>query len=245
MPLPSPFAPAPPPFVVLKLDDMFATDGRVPDRWQRIADFSAQRRLKLSIGLICNSLDADQPDYLAGLRRLIDTGLIELWHHGYDHRRWDEAGVTYCEFSKTDRAHQHDHLVRAQQLAKDKLGLTFQTFGAPFNAIDATTAGVLATLPDIRVWLYVDPALAATAGKFAAVSPGPVNLEAPVHKPNYDAFVAALATVAPTHPRYLVLQGHPMSWDDTVFAEFVRIVDHLLALGCPFVLPAELPGLLK
>src|SRR6187402_167295 len=109
-----PFAPNPPPFVVLKLDDLFAADGRIPDRWLRIADFSAQRRLKLSMGLIGNSLDADHPDYFAGLHRLLDTGLIELWHHGYDHRRWDEAGVTCCEFSKTSRAHQHDHLARTQ-----------------------------------------------------------------------------------------------------------------------------------
>ena len=36
-----------------------------------------------------------------------------------------------------------------------------------------------------------------------------------------------------------------MSWDDAAFAEFVRIVDHLLALGCPFVLPAELPALVS
>ena len=36
-----------------------------------------------------------------------------------------------------------------------------------------------------------------------------------------------------------------MSWDDSDFAGFVRIIDFLNAKGCRYVLPAELPELLK
>ncbi|MDF3059766.1 MAG: polysaccharide deacetylase [Rariglobus sp.] len=231
------------PYIVLKLDDMVAKDGRVPDRWRRIADFAEQRKIKVSIGIIGNSLEGDHPEYIASLKQMIATGRIEFWHHGYDHRQWVEGDVTLSEFSKTNRAHQLDHLARTQQLAKDKLALTFTTFGAPFNAIDSTTANALSSMPEIKVWLYGDAKL--SAGKFIGSRESRVNIEAPVHKPNYEALVKGFEAERSKNHRYFVIQGHPMSWDDNAFAEFVRIVDYLAAQGCMFVLPVELPDLLK
>lgn len=234
--------PSSPPRIVLKLDDMFVQDGRVPERWQRIAAFSESRKLKVSAGIICNSLEGDHPHYIAELKRQAATGLIEFWHHGYDHRMWNEGDVAYREFSKTDRAHQLDHLVRAQRLAKEKLGLTFTTFGAPYNATDAVTADVLASdMPDIRVWLYGDSKN--PAGKLVARRVPATDLEVPVHKPNYAAFVKGYEAERAHGHRYLVLQGHPVSWDDAAFAEFVRVIDYLVAQGSVFIHPSELPSL--
>jgi peptidoglycan/xylan/chitin deacetylase (PgdA/CDA1 family) len=229
------------PCIVLKLDDMFVQDGRVPERWERLARFAEERNTPFSSGLICNSLEGDHPAYFAELKRLAATGRVEFWHHGYDHAQWPEGDRTLREFSNTSRAHQQDHFDRATKLAKEKLDLTFTTFGAPFNATDATTAEVLAGAPEIRVWLYGDTAL--PAGKFIARRPGPANIEAPVHKPNYDAFVTGYESGRLAEQPYLVLQGHPVSWDEAAFAEFVRIIDFLAAQGCAFVLPRELPGL--
>lgn len=232
------------PRIVLKLDDMFVQDGRVPERWLRIAAFSESRKIKVSAGIICNSLEGDHPHYIAELKRQAATGLIEFWHHGYDHRMWKEGEVAYREFSKTDRAHQLDHLVRSQRLAKEKLGITFTTFGAPFNATDATTSEVLASdMPDIRVWLYGDARN--PGGKLVASRVAPTDLEVPVHKPNYAAFVTGYEAERSKGHRCLVLQGHPVSWDDAAFAEFVRVVDYLAAQGCTFIHPSELPALLK
>ncbi len=233
----------PPSVVVLKLDDMVVREGRVPERWMRIAEFAETRKLKVSIGIICNSLEGEHPAYLAELKRQAGTGWIEFWHHGYDHRRWTEGEVTYREFSKTSREHQLEHLTRGQALAREKLGITFTTFGAPFNATDATTAELLASaMPEIRVWLYSDGRN--PAGKFVARRVR-ANLEEPVHKPNFGAFVRAYEAERAKAPRYLVLQGHPLSWDDAAFAEFVRVVDFLAAEGCAFVHPAELPALVQ
>lgn len=231
------------PAIVLKLDDMVADHGRVPDRWRRIAEFSATRKIKVSIGIICKSLEEDQPEYIAELKRQAATGLVEFWHHGYDHQQWKEGDVTLHEFSKSGRAHQQDHFVRSMTLAKEKLGIIFTTFGAPFNAIDEDTARVLAESPEIRVWLYGD--VKASGGKFIGRRSGPVNIEAPVHKPNYDALVKGFESERGKNHSYYVLQGHPLSWDDAAFAEFVRIIDYLAAQGCTFVHPSELPSLIK
>lgn len=231
------------PLVVLKLDDMNVANGRVPERWQRLCRFAEERRMPTSIGIIGNSLEGDHPEYISELKRLAGTGLFEFWHHGYDHKRWEQDGVTLCEFSGTNNEHQSRHFQLTRDLAKQKLGITFRTFGAPFNATDAVTVEVLAASPDIRVWLQGDPRR--PAGKFVATMVNGVNIENPVHKPNYEAFVRGYEAGRGNPPRVYVLQGHPNSWDEGAFAEFTRIVEFLSAEPCRFVLPADLPGLLK
>ena len=228
------------PLIVLKLDDMTATQGKVSAHWKRVADFAEARKLKFSIGIICNSLEEDSPAYFTELKRLAGTGLVELWNHGEDHRRWVENGKTVFEFRGPGEEQQREHLLRGQRLARQKLGVTFTAFGAPYNATDATTARILAGIPEIRVWLYGDAKT--PAGKFIARRVATVNIESPVHKPN----LAALAAGLEQHKGepYFVIQGHPDSWGETGFAEFVRIVDHLRDTGAKFILPSELPSAL-
>lgn len=225
-------------FVVLKLDDMRAVEGRVPPRWRRVIEFSEARDVKTSIGVICDSLEGDSSAYFAELRRLASSPLFELWHHGHDHARWTEQGKTFWEFKGPDEAHQTKHLEEGLRLAKEKIGVTFTTFGAPFNATDATTARVLGRLPDITVWLYGDAAQ--PAGKFVARRIDAVNIETPVHVPN----LAALKSGLEKHhaENCFVIQGHPNSWGEKAFEEFTRIVDHLAAQGAVFILPRDLPA---
>lgn len=225
--------------VVLKLDDLVAADGRVPERWARLTSYVETHRIMTSIGIIGNSLEGDQSEYFEELKRLRATGLFEFWHHGYDHRRWQADGKTLCEFAGTSRDHQQDHFQRTQDLAKEKLGIRFQTFGAPFNATDSNTIGVLANQPDIRLWFEGDPDH--PAGKFVVrMIPG-TNIEQPVHHPNLKAFEKGYQITRKAPPACYILQGHPNSWDEAAFAEFVLIVDFLKERNHPFVLPGELP----
>ncbi|MDR1283173.1 MAG: DUF2334 domain-containing protein [Opitutaceae bacterium] len=240
LPTPEP-APAGAPLIVLKLDDMRARDGKVPAAWQRVVDFAVDRKIKISIGIICNSLAADNPDYIAGLKKIAATGLVEYWHHGYTHGgRKDADGGRITEFSRSSYENQRDSLLRGMRLAQEKIGITFVAFGAPFNATDATTARVLSEIPEIRVWLYGNAR--DTGGKFVARRVGPVNIENPVHKPNLAALVKGFGAAMRQEPgpRYFVLQGHAGGWDDDKFAEFVRIVDYLTGQGCRFVFPSDL-----
>lgn len=231
------------PPVVLKLDDMTVANGKVPERWQRLTRFAEERRMKTSIGIIGNSLEGEHPEYVSELKRLAATGLIEFWHHGYDHKRWDDGEGALCEFSGTDKEHQLRHFQFTQDLAKQKLGITFRTFGAPFNATDAATIDVLSAAPDIRVWLQGDAGK--PSGKFVVRMINSVNIEQPVHRPNFDAFVKGYEALNGSHPQVFILQGHPNSWDGADFAGFVRIIDFLAAKGSRYVLPVELPDLLK
>jgi peptidoglycan/xylan/chitin deacetylase (PgdA/CDA1 family) len=222
--------------VVLKLDDTWPVDGKLSERWLRVDAFCGERGIPYTVGVICKTLEGDNPEFIASLRTIAASGRAEFWHHGYDHKQWEEDGRKVWEFKGSGYAHQLEHLQRAQALAKEKLGVTLTTFGAPYNATDADTVKALDQMPDITVWMFAPRDVQST--KFTTPQISAVNIEHPTHKPNFEQFKAGYAEHK-TDP-YLVMQGHPMSWDAAAFAEFVRIVDFLQAEGVTFVFPRDL-----
>ena len=154
VPLPAPVARKTPAYVILKIDDLRAKCQGVSARWQKLVDFARERKLKLSIGILADSLESDDPGYLGWIKKQNATGQIEFWNHGYDHKKWKEGDKEYLEFAGTSFERQKDHLDRANALAREKLGFAFETFGAPFNATDENTAKALKQSEDIKIWLY-------------------------------------------------------------------------------------------
>jgi hypothetical protein len=231
-PLPQPLVP-----VVLKVDDLMSTrEGGVPERWQRIADLAIERKIKLSIGIIANSLEGDKPAYFDWIKKLQATGLFEFWFHGYDHKAWKEGDRNVSEFQGASYEQQKDHFARSQSLAREKLGFTFKTFGSPFNVSDLSTSRVLAEDNDIKVWLYGDRAN--PAGKAILDRVGAVSIEQPLFVPNADKFIEGYAKNATGRTAYTI-QGHPAQWDDDRWAEFVKIIDFLVQNNIPVVTPLD------
>ncbi|HEY9250967.1 MAG TPA: DUF2334 domain-containing protein, partial [Rariglobus sp.] len=237
-PAPLPPLPDSPPVIVLKVDDLISTrDGNVVPRWKRITDFALERKIKLSIGIIADSLEGDKPAYFAYIKGLQDTGLFEFWFHGYDHKAWQEGERKLSEFQGSPYEHQKDHFVKSQALAREKLGFAFTTFGAPFNATDTTTNRVLAEDADIKVVLFGNPN-DKVSGKVVLDRVGAVNIEAPLFVPSAEKFISGYLQNAKGR-RYYVIQGHPAQWDDARWAEFVKLVDYLASNRIPVVTPTE------
>ncbi|HEY9249433.1 MAG TPA: DUF2334 domain-containing protein [Rariglobus sp.] len=235
--------PANPPAVVLKLDDLATGGGNVPRNWKRITDFALERKIKLSVGIITQSLETANPSYIGYIRDLRKTGLIEFWFHGYDHKMWEEGGQKLQEFKGTSYERQKDHFVKSQALAKEKLGFAFTTFGSPFNGFDENTFKVFAEDPDMKVFLYATPAdQAKIPGKVILERVGWVNIEDPLFVPNADKFIAGYLKNAKGRS-YYVIQGHPNQWNDERWAEFVRLVDYLQQNHIPIVTPTEAAAL--
>jgi hypothetical protein len=65
-----------------------------------------------------------------------------------------------------------------------------------------------------------------------------LNLEQPVHHPNFEGFKRDF--LKNPDQTYYVLQGHPGGWDDARFEQFQLIVDFLKEQGAEFVTPTEL-----
>jgi peptidoglycan/xylan/chitin deacetylase (PgdA/CDA1 family) len=221
--------------VILKLDDMVQKGGEVPQQWQRVHAYGVEQSLPLSMGIICNSLDGVYPNYFQTLKEWNASGLVEFWNHGYDHRQWQADGQRVREFNASGYEHQSEHFQRSQQLAVDKLDLDFTTFGAPFNSTDAETDRVLQETPEITAWLYGPRGTA--AGKTVLKRNFSLNLEVKVGDVDFEAFKAAYN--AKPVGQLLVLQGHPMGWDDDDFLAFTQIVDFLSEQGAVFVLPRD------
>lgn len=226
--------------VVIKADDLTDEKGTVNPSWKRFADFSIEHQLKVGIGIITRSLEGEKPAYFDWIQSLQATGLFEFWNHGYDHKRWtDEEGVQKWEFSGSGEEHQKLHLEKGNALAQEKLGFTFHSFGAPYNATDEVTARILSADPNYKVWLYGK--LGNVSSRiFVAQKPAGISLEPSALKPDFAAFMEAFEKQTEAPVAYFVLQGHPPFWSEADFAEFVRIIDFLKSRGAVFLTPLEL-----
>jgi peptidoglycan/xylan/chitin deacetylase (PgdA/CDA1 family) len=235
VPIPPAVARKSPAHILIKVDDLRKSGKTVHPRWQRLVDFLKQRKIKAGIGIICNSLEGDNPEYVQWIKSQRATGLIEFWNHGYDHRQWTENDKKLQEFVGTSYEHQKEHLTRANRLAREKLGFTLPAFGAPFNATDATTIKVLQEDVDTKIWLYGD--IRTTAGKLVLDRVGRVNIENPIFKPSLEKFVDGYNRYPDR--KFFVIQGHPSQWTDDGFEQFVKIVDFLTGAGAIFTTPTE------
>ncbi len=221
--------------VILKLDDMMQRSGAIPQTWQKVYDYAEERGMPFSAGVICNSLEGEAPVYFEGLKAWEASGLVELWNHGYDHKQWTEDGARIREFHGSSYEHQFEHLKNSQDLGREKLGLTFATFGAPFNATNELTVKALSELPELNVWLYgqKNP----PAGLRTLKRNYKINLELKTGQLNLEQFKTAYLS---NHPgAVLVLQGHPMLWDDAEFEVFKEIIDFLESQNVRFALPRD------
>jgi hypothetical protein len=193
-------------------------------------------KVPASIGLICESIEKGDQSYHDWITDKQETGLFEFWNHGLDHSKGSENGAPYWEFRNQSREKQQKHLLYAQKLASEKLGLELVTFGAPYNQSDQVTAEVLEEIKEIKNWLY--PPSGVTTSKTRLERLRGVNIEYPVHNPSSYQFWNNFYFNSNTE--LLVIQGHPNSWDERRFHEFEGIIQYLKLLNLEVILPRDL-----
>jgi peptidoglycan/xylan/chitin deacetylase (PgdA/CDA1 family) len=226
--------------IIIKADDLRVHKGKIHPQWVQFIDYIKESGIKASIGIICDSLEGDNPEYVQSIKDLQASGQFEFWQHGYDHKEWQEGEKKVFEFQGATYDHQKKNFARANELAKEKLGFAFRTFGAPFNATDAETLKVLEEDGDIRVWLYGKPFgdKDSSAKKIVLDRLWDVNIENPLFVPNSQKFIEGYKK----HPDrdYFVIQGHPSRWSEPGrFEEFKKIVEFLKGEGAIFITPHE------
>jgi len=247
--------PAAGPIVVLKLDDVTvrAATGPISWRWRKVVEYLEKNQLKAGCGVICNSLELNNPEYVQWVKDVHARGFIEFWFHGWDHGVHEVDGEKWNEFNHRTYEDQKERFEKSIRLAKEKLGITCSCFG-PGGGVgtpsyDAVTARVMGEVPEMVAWLYPMPiekigAELAQAGKVTILDRvWQANIEKSVGVPDLAKLQAGL-DANPKRP-YFVLQGHPAMWDDARFAEFERVCDALKARGCRFMQPTECAAWLK
>lgn len=207
-----------------------------------VAEWADQHQVPISFGIICNTLANPNPEDVAWVKShaVEHGGRIEFWHHGWDHRKAVPAtgGNETCEFQQQDLAYQTCHLRDGIDAMRHATGLVFTTFGAPWNAVDATTVTAMDACPELNVWFY-----GPKTDQHRAVLPRTINLEYATGKVSYDLFAAQYAKASGIP--CLVLQGHPPLWGDNDLADFKRIAELLQRDGWQTVTPRDAATRLK
>ncbi len=218
--------------IILKADDLsYSANYIIPLGFQNFIEYIKINNIKASIGLIGNSLEVNNEQYLQYIKNISLDGSFEIWNHGYNHKLTgtNENGETYHEFWNTTFDYQRDHLEKTQELALEKLGITLRAFGAPGNNHDSITLDVINENDEIKLWFYGNP----ESDKI--VLERHYNIEFSSQYPDYEEFVNNY----PANEEYLALQIHPNAWDNEGFNQFELIVEFLMTQKVAFITPYE------
>lgn len=225
-----------PQVILLKFDDVTPNGARpgapASPRWLKLVDYLTAQRIRAGFGVICHSLEPDNPVYFQWLRDLQAAGQIELWHHGYRNRT---AQDKHGEFETGTAAEQRAIFAKSQALAVARLGFPLAAFGPHWSATTDATDEALSQTPEITIWLYGPK----TPKHFRGLSIERIlALENPTFVPDPQKFQATYERTATRAP-VLVLQGHPNAWTDERWAGFEKIIAYLRTRNVVFMTPSE------
>jgi peptidoglycan/xylan/chitin deacetylase (PgdA/CDA1 family) len=224
--------------VVLKLDDLKSDAAGVHPRWQKVYTYALNNQVPIAIGVVANTIENEGEVFLSWLANAANEPMVELWNHGYDHKKVVIGDKKASEFKGTALEFQQWHLKRAQELMDSVTGKFPVTFGAPYNHIDSVTLQVLNSIPEIKVWLYADSVDFPNAKQLLLKRIDPLNIEYPVHNPSFYQLWNNLYFYR--NEFCIVIQGHPMSWDDENFKQFAQMVTYLNQTGFKLTLPSNI-----
>lgn len=220
-------------YVIWKFDDLRTgpKGNRVPG-CTRLVDWATAQHMPISLGIIANSLPTATAEDKAWLLQHAAEkgGVVEFWNHGWDHHKTAVEGQRPTfEFQGPDEQHQGATLIQAQAAMVAATGLTFRSFGAPFNATDEATIGALDRVPELTVWMY-----GMVKDQSRTILRPSIPLEIKTGVISEEAFLKAYTN--PQAP-YLLLQGHPPYWDEASFAAFTHIAARLTKDGWTSITP--------
>ena len=223
-------------YVILKLDDLWFENEPVHDGWTQVINFLNKENVIGTIGIVGNSLEIGNDEYFAWIKARHNEG-HEIWHHGFCHCKQMEGELEIREYRGKGLTNQCESISKTQRLAKEKLGINLRTFGAPYNSTDNNTAVALSKVPEIKIWLFKETN--STTDKFLLNRIKEVNIEYPVHVPDFEKFRQGFMKYK-SEP-ILILQGHPRSWteDTSRFEDFKKIILYLKKHKVEFVTPFE------
>ncbi len=217
--------------IIVKADDVRC----ITPQWDRFFALSIEKGVKVSAGIICSTLQYNNKKYFAWLKKYGDSGSVEFWNHGWDHKRWTTSeNKKVSEFGGSGYEHQKKHFDDSQKLMKQVLGVATVAFGPPYNAFDDDTIKVINEDAEMRLFFcYRDEKLQQKVMALVSIR----GENDGVGKPNFEKFKAEYSFHK--NKSFAAIQFHPNGFRDEHFDEYAKIVDFLLAEGWTFMLPAE------
>lgn len=225
--------------IILKFDDLNIKTHECHN-WNGVFEYVISNKIKASAGVIGCSLIRNNLKYFRWIKAANDSKTIEIWNHGFNHSKKSKDLIEFCG---TTYEEQYNSIKATQSLGKEKLGITFSTFGAPWNKIDNNTADVLKNFPDIKVWFSGDTDLKSIYSlkiskryeRYISNSPDPKLSSFDF---TFDSFLEKYDDLILP---YEVLQFHPSGWKNkNTLMEFYKIMEFLRnSPNVKFMTPSE------
>lgn len=223
-------------FAIIKADDL---KERTP-KWDAFLSAAQAEDAKVTIGIICNSLEKPNATHEEWLKGLVASGRVEFWNHGWDHKQWKEGEKTLSEFGGSGYDHQKDHLTKSQEVSARVFGKPFAVLGTPFNAMDLDTGRVLTEIPEITQVFAYPGKKKELGGK--TILPMLMRGEADgTGKPNSEKFIADYQEKEWSKHDFTAIQFHPNSFGEGGVEEFSKIIKFLKTEGWEFIFCADVP----
>ena len=221
---------------IIKADDLRAPSAN----WDRFLDVSARMQVKVSIGIICDSLLEDQAGYSDWLHARQASGAVEFWNHGWDHKRLKGDGRTVSEYRGSGYDYQKRHFTDSQELMRKVLGDPPVALGTPWNDFDRDTVRVVNEDPNVGLFFGHQE------GIFEAGNVVVRMLQAEADGTGKPSFAKFRTLYEDTRDRLdvIALQFHPGVFQERSFVEYELMLDFLLQEGWTFLQPREVLDLL-
>lgn len=211
--------------IVLKCDDFFGLDNN--EKQKRFARLVSFFKIKVNWGVIGFEFKKFDEQQLKKIKSALASGYYSFFNHGYFHNM-DEF-MLLCE---TD---QIEHIKETNRIVKDRLGITLQAFGVPFNHLNEHSLAALNKCKEIKYWLFGNE-------RFDRFNiPRILEIEYPLFKPNFIKFYKNFKKLRSNV--YFCVQIHPNSWDSKGFLNFILIILFLKLSRTAFIFTEELEKL--
>ena len=214
--------------IFLKADDLtYESNEIISENWRNFLNFALTNKINVNLGLIGSSLIFGNPGYILYLKDIYRTGFFEFFNHGFDHTINEKmtSDDYFDEFRNSTLDYQIGHLMLAQKLAKDKVGVTIHTFGPPGNSFDSNTLNALRNFEDIKVWYLGD-------NNFEGLILDKKGyIEHPIFNPDLQNFIKGYDE----NSSYLLYQFHPAKWDESNLDIFKQMIQFLKDKGVTFM----------
>lgn len=147
------------------------------------------------------------------IKKAVNEGRWFLFNHGWSHA--DREFLGYDEVEAAEK------IIRTNDVVRDKIGYEMTSFGAPCNAISASTTDGLNHVDRIKYWFF------GREGYNGTVFKRQMDMEYPLFHPNFFKFLMAWMKVK---EYVIVLQAHPNQWNWFGFLNF-RLICAFLKLA--------------
>ncbi|MBQ4528531.1 MAG: DUF2334 domain-containing protein [Clostridia bacterium] len=220
--------------IIFRLDDIKTS---TYSKYAELVSWAVEEEVPLSLGMVCNSIDEGNDDYIQSVKNMVETGFVEIWCHGYDHEYHEGTGIT-SEFTNQTAEYQAEILKKCYDHVYEKTDgvVEIHSLATPSGGYDENTYKALEMLPEYTTFMG--------NSTIPYDGNGFMNLTNCLWMESGTGVLKSLADLKPyytdrTTGDYMIFAGHGGYWDETSVQTFKDFVEFLKTTDVAFMTPTQ------